>query len=125
APVLFKTGDIIDVKIVKLDAAGRLETVSLEQTPILQGALLAIDNRSGQIRAMVGGSNFERSKFNRATQAARHVGSAFKPFVYTAAIDRGYTPSSILIDEPSSFPAGPFQPLYEPKNYDGKFEGPV
>ncbi len=125
APVLFKVGDLIDVKIVKADQGGKVESVSLEQTPILQGALLAIDNRTGQIRAMVGGFNFEKSKFNRATQAARQVGSAFKPFVYTAAIDRGYTPSSMLVDDPVSFPAGPGQPLYSPKNYDGKFEGGI
>jgi len=106
-PALFAVGDLIDVKVVKADQAGKLESVSLEQTPMVQGALLAIDNRTGQVRAMVGGSNFEKSKFNRATQAARHVGSAFKPFVYTTAIDRGYTPSSILIDEPVSYPAGP------------------
>jgi penicillin-binding protein 1A len=124
-PALFNVGDLIDVKVVKADQGGKLESVSLEQTPILQGALLAIDNRTGQVRAMVGGFNFEKSKFNRATQAARQVGSAFKPFVYTAAIDRGYTPSSILIDEPVSFEAGPGQPLYAPKNYDGKFEGNV
>jgi penicillin-binding protein 1A len=124
-PALFKVGDLIDVRIVKADASGKLEAVALEQTPIVQAALLAIDNHTGQIRAMVGGFNFERSKFNRAVQAARQVGSAFKPFVYTAAIDRGYTPSSIIIDEPISYPAGPNQPLYAPHNYDGKFEGSV
>jgi penicillin-binding protein 1A len=125
AAVLLKAGDLIDVKVVKVDPAGKLESVALEQTPIIQGALLALDNRTGQILAMVGGFDFEKSKFNRATQAARQVGSAFKPFVYTAAIDRGYTPASILVDEPASFPAGPGQPLYEPKNYDGKFEGNI
>ena len=71
APALFKAGDIIDVRIVKADPRGKVESVALEQTPIVQGALLAIDNRSGQIRAMVGGSNFDRSKFNRAVQAQR------------------------------------------------------
>ena len=60
----------------------------------MEGAVLAIDNRTGQIKAMVGGYSFERSKFNRATQALRQVGSAFKPFVYTTAIDRGYTPTT-------------------------------
>jgi penicillin-binding protein 1A len=124
-PALVKVGDLIDVRVTKADPAGKIEAVSLEQNPIIQGALLAIDNRTGQIRAMVGGSNFDRSKFNRAVQAARQVGSGFKPFLYTAAIDRGYTPSSILIDEPVSYPAGPNQPLYQPKNYDGKFEGAV
>ncbi len=124
-PALFKPGDIIEVRIETIDDAGRIAKVALEQTPILEGALVALDNRTGQIRAMVGGFDFERSKFNRATQAARQVGSAFKPFVYTAAIDRGYTPASTLIDEPESFPAGPNQPLYTPKNYDGRFEGAI
>ena len=84
-----------------------------------------IDNRTGQIRAMVGGFSFDRSKFNRATQAHRQVGSLFKPFVYTAAIDRGYTPTSVIVDEPVSYNAGPGQPPYQPKNYDGKYEGGV
>ena len=125
APVLFKVGDLIDVRIVKAGPDGKPESVSLEQNPILQGALLAIDNKTGQIRAMVGGFSFERSKFNRATQAERQVGSAFKPFVYTAAIDRGYTPSSIVLDEPVTYSPGPDQPLYEPQNYDGHFEGAI
>ena len=124
-PALFKTGDVVDVKLTKLDEAGKPAAVSLEQTPILEGALLAIDNRTGQVRAMVGGFSFDRSKFNRATQAYRQVGSAFKPFVYTAAIDRGYTPSSLIVDEPVAYNVGPDQPLYTPKNYDGKFEGAV
>ena len=97
----------------------------LEQSPLVEGALVAIDNRTGQIRAMVGGFSFDRSKFNRATQAHRQVGSLFKPFVYTAAIDRGYTPTSIIVDEPVSYDPGPGQPLYQPKNYDGKYEGGV
>jgi penicillin-binding protein 1A len=124
-PALFKVGDLIEVKVTKLDDAGKPAAVSLEQSPILEGALMAIDNKTGQIRAMVGGFSFDRSKFNRATQAYRQVGSAFKPFVYTAAIDRGYTPTSLIIDEPVSYEAGPFQPPYTPKNYDGKFEGAV
>ena len=97
----------------------------LEQAPAIEGALLAIDNRTGQIRAMVGGFSFARSKFNRATQAKRQVGSLFKPIVYTAAIDRGFTPVSVFIDEPVSYTAGPNQPPYQPLNYDRKFEGPV
>ena len=74
---------------------------------------------------MVGGYNFERSKFNRAVQAQRQLGSLFKPLLYATAIDRGYTPTSIIVDEPISFPAGPDQPEYEPRNYDLEFEGPV
>jgi penicillin-binding protein 1A len=122
---LFKPGDLIEVAIIKLDAGSRMMSVALEQSPVVEGALLAIDNRTGQIRAMVGGFNFERSKFNRAIQAYRQVGSGFKPFVYTAAIDRGFTPISTLSDTPVSFPVGPDQPPYTPQNYDGKFEGPI
>ena len=87
--------------------ARRPTELTLEQPPAVEGALVAIDNRTGQIRAMVGGFSFARSKFNRATQARRQVGSLFKPFVYTAAIDRGFTPVSIFIDEPVSYEAGP------------------
>jgi penicillin-binding protein 1A len=74
---------------------------------------------------MVGGFSFVRSKFNRATQAHRQVGSLFKPIVYTAAIDRGFTPVSVFVDEPVSYEPGPNQPPYQPLNYDRKFEGPV
>ena len=122
---LFTTGDLIEIAITKIEAGSRTIGVTLEQTPVVEGALLAIDNRSGQIKAMVGGFSFERSKFNRAVQASRQVGSGFKPFVYTAAIDRGFTPVSTLSDTPVSFPAGEGQPPYTPQNYDGKFEGPV
>jgi penicillin-binding protein 1A len=74
---------------------------------------------------MVGGFDFARSKFNRATQARRQVGSLFKPVLYSAAIDRGFTAETIFIDEPVSFVAGPNQPPYRPLNYDRKYEGPV
>ena len=88
---LFKPGDLIDVAITKLDDATGAATVTLEQTPLVEGAMLAIDNHTGQIKAMVGGWSFSRSKFNRAVQAYRQLGSTFKPIVYTAAIDRGFT----------------------------------
>ena len=87
--------------------------------------MLAIDNETGQVRALVGGFDFTRSKFNRATQARRQVGSLFGLIVYTAAIDRGFTPVSVFVDEPVSYEPGPNQPPYEPLNYDRKFEGPV
>lgn len=123
-PQLVQGGDLLDVKVLHISDEGTI-TGSLEQTPMLQGALLMIENRTGRILAMVGGLDFDRSKFNRAIQAERQVGSAFKPFVYTAAIDRGYTPISIIDDSPVSFPAGPYQPNYAPENYDRQFEGPV
>ncbi len=121
---LFAPGDVVDVGITKIDDAASTVTVTLEQTPIVEGALIAIENRTGQIKAMVGGWNFNRSKFNRAVQAYRQLGSTFKPIVYTAAIDRGFTPTSILIDEPVTYPAGNGQ-TYSPHNYDHKFQGPI
>src|SRR5438309_518113 len=121
---LFKAGDVIEVAVTKLDEASGGASVALEQTPIVEGAFVAIDNRSGQIKAMVGGWNFNRSKFNRAVQAYRQLGSTFKPIVYTTAIDRGFTPTSILIDAPVSYPAGNRQ-IYTPHNYDHEFLGPI
>jgi penicillin-binding protein 1A len=118
-----KPGDLIDVEITKID--GHTATVNLEQTPIIEGALVAIDNHTGEVRAMVGGYSFSRSKFNRATQAYRQMGSTVKPILYTAAIDRGLTPTTILIDEPTTFDAGAGQPPYQPRNYDRKYMGPL
>jgi penicillin-binding protein 1A len=124
ASALFKVGDLIQVQVNAVQGNAP-QQIALEQDPVVEGALLAIDNKTGQVRAMVGGFDFARSKFNRAVQAKRQVGSAFKPFIYTTAIDRGYTPVSIFIDEPISYPAGPNQPNYEPMNFDRKYEGPV
>jgi penicillin-binding protein 1A len=121
---LFTVGDLIEVEVRELDGDVP-KAIALEQAPLVQGALVALDNETGQVRAMVGGFDFARSKFNRATQAQRQVGSLFKPIVFTAAIDRGFTPVSIFVDEPVSYEPGPDQPLYEPLNYDRKFEGPV
>ncbi|MBM3778950.1 MAG: PBP1A family penicillin-binding protein [Acidimicrobiia bacterium] len=121
---LFRPGDVIEVQVVEL-AEGTPSALLLEQPPAADGALLAIDNRTGEIRAMVGGFSFARSKFNRATQARRQMGSGFKPVVYASAIDYGFTPATLLLDEPMSYPAGPDQPPYEPMNYDQEFEGPV
>jgi penicillin-binding protein 1A len=120
---LVTRGDLIETRILSV-ADGRA-TGTLEQAPEVEGAVLALDNRTGQVLAMIGGYSFERSKFNRATQAYRQVGSAFKPFVYTAAIDSGYTPTTQLMDTPVSFPGGAGQPAYTPLNYDRAFEGPI
>jgi penicillin-binding protein 1A len=121
---LMKVGDLVEVEIKTLDEAAGSASVALEQTPLVQGALVAIDNRTGHILAMVGGSNFARSKFNRAIQAYRQLGSTFKPIVYTAAIDRGFTPVSTIVDDPVSYPATNGQ-IYAPQNYDRTFEGPI
>ena len=119
-PQMLNPGDIAYVKILSLDAGGKAK-VSLEQDSGAQGALVAIDNATGDIRAMVGGRDFSLSKFNRATQALRQVGSSFKPYVYTAAIDQGSRPDDTVLDAPVTFQtaSGP----YSPHNYDEKYEG--
>ena len=122
---LVTRGDLIEARLLAIDAEAHTADAALEQQPSVEGAVLALDNRTGQVRAMIGGFSFDRSKFNRATQAYRQVGSAFKPIVYTAAIDRGYTPVTMLVDTPTTFSAGAGQPPYTPLNYDRKFEGPI
>ena len=117
---IVKTGDVGYVRILTLGTNGAAR-VSLEQDSGVQGSLLAIDNASGGIKAMVGGRDFNESKFDRATQSMRQVGSSFKPYVYTTIIDGGASPDDTILDEPVSFetPSGP----YSPHNYDEKFEG--
>ena len=97
--------------------------MELEQALTVQGALLAIDNPSGEIKAMVGGSSFEDSKFDRATQALRQTGSSFKVYVYAAAIQKGFSPFDTIVDAPVTFRSGGQD--YSPKNYDEKFEGRI
>jgi penicillin-binding protein 1A len=119
---LLRVGDIVYVKVLAMEAGGRAH-VSLEQDSGVEGALVAIDNATGEIKAMVGGRDFNLSKFNRATQALRQVGSSFKPYVYTAVIDEGGSPDDTIVDAPTTFQtaSGP----YTPHNYDGKFEGTI
>jgi penicillin-binding protein 1A len=96
------------------------------QMPEVEAALHAIDPRTGAVRALVGGFDFARSKFNHVTQAWRQPGSSFKPFIYSASLEKGFTPASILNDEPIVFPASVTgSQAWEPKNYDGKYEGPM
>ncbi len=94
------------------------------KTPYLQGAVVAIDPRNGYVRALVGGRDWNQSNFNRALQARRQPGSSFKPFVYTAAMDNGFKPTDIIVDEPVTFPGGNGKP-YAPQNYDHTYRGPV
>ena len=117
---LLRAGDICYVKILALNANGSAR-VSLEQDSGAQGALMAIDNATGGIKAMVGGRDFSESKFDRATQALRQVGSSFKPYVYTTVIDKGASPNDTILDEPVTFETG--SGPYSPHNYDEKFEG--
>ena len=99
-------------------------TWEITQLPEVEGAFVALDPRSGAIHALVGGFDFNKNKFNHVTQAWRQPGSSFKPFIYSAALEKGFTPSTVVNDSPLFFDAGVTggQP-WEPKNYDGKFEG--
>jgi len=119
---ILAAGDVVYIKILALDAGGKAR-ISLEQDSGAEGALVALDNATGEIKAMVGGRDFNLSKFNRATQALRQVGSSFKPYVYTAVIDEGGSPDDTILDAPVTFPtlSGP----YSPHNYDNKFEGTI
>lgn len=118
---ILSIGDLVYVKVLALDKTSA--RVSLEQDSGAQGALVAIDNTTGEIKAMVGGRDFDESKFNRATQALRQTGSSFKPYVYSAAIEEGATPDDVIYDGPVTFStaSGP----YTPHNYDGKYEGNI
>jgi penicillin-binding protein 1A len=118
---LLKVGDLAQFQILELRE--NTVRVQLEQQPAPQGAMLAIDNPTGEIKAMVGGYSFEDSKFNRATQAFRQVGSSFKVYVYADALEKGATPFDTILDAPFTVISGG-QP-YSPRNYDEKFEGTI
>lgn len=99
---------------------------AIRQLPEVEGAFVSMDPRTGLIRAMVGGFDFERNKFNHVTQAWRQPGSSFKPFIYSAALEKGFTPATVVNDAPLFYDAGSTgSRAWEPKNYDGKFEGPM
>ena len=102
------------------------DTWEITQLPEVEGAFVAIDPRDGSIKALVGGFDFAKNKFNHVTQAWRQPGSSFKPFIYSAALEKGFTPATVINDAPLFFEAGVTggQP-WEPKNYDGTFEGPM
>ncbi len=117
--------DVILVKAIEKTDDHSQWILSLEQIPTVQGALLCLEADTGYVRAMVGGYDFSESQFNRAVQAKRQPGSAFKPLIYSAALDKGLTPSSIIIDSPFISPIGEEDDLWKPKNYKEKFYGPT
>jgi penicillin-binding protein 1A len=121
AAELVKPGDLVTVQINELN--GTAAEVELEQVPVAQAALIAIDNATGGIKAMVGGYDFEDSKFDRATQAMRQTGSSFKVYVYAEALAQGASPFDTVVDEPITFHTG--SENYSPHNYDEKFEGRI
>ena len=119
---ILKPGDIVKVSIKSIKGSAVL--LSLEQEPQVEGALVAIDQQTGYIRAIIGGYDFVKSDFNRALYAKRQPGSAFKPIIYAAALDHGFTPASVFVDEPVTYPGGP-RGAWTPENADHKFYGPT
>ncbi len=120
-------GDVVAVEAVSSTKDGKAYgpgTFALRQIPNVNGALIALDPHTGRVLALTGGFSFEASQFNRATQAMRQAGSAFKPFVYLTAVDSGFTPSSLILDAPFVIDQGPGLGRWKPANYTKKFYGP-
>jgi penicillin-binding protein 1A len=120
-PAGLAANDVVAVR--RVAAPGAALQFTLDADPQLEGALVSIDLTTGYVKAMVGGYDYERSQFNRVAQALRQPGSAFKPFIYAAALDRSYTPASVIIDEPIVLAGG--RQAWMPQNYDEKFNGPT
>ena len=123
-------GDVIVVEKVEKPAGQNAKpyppkTYALRQVPNVEGGVVVMDTQTGRVLAMSGGWSYGRSQFNRAVQAARQPGSSFKPFVYLAAMDNGFTPASIVLDAPFSYDPGYGQPIWTPKNYGGDYLGPT
>jgi len=121
--VILKRGDVVPVMVKSISKDKKEAVATLEQEPLAQAALVAIDPRTGQIKAMVGGSSFRRTQLNRATQTVRQAGSSMKPYVYTAALEHGFTAASRIVDEPTDFKDPWTGSVWTPKNYDRKFKG--
>jgi len=124
---VLQRGEVIAVERVDKDSEGTTypaDAFGLRQIPKINGAIIAMDPHTGRVLAMSGGYSFERNQFNRVTQARRQPGSAFKPFVYLAAMDAGYTPSTLILDAPFVIDQGPGLPKWRPANYTQKFYGP-
>ena len=118
---LFKVGDVIEVGVKKV--AGDAVQFALEQTPIVEGALMAVDPRTGAVRAMIGGYDFRRSEYNRSTSARRQPGSAFKPIIYATAVNQGLSPGTPIVDSGVVYNENDPEMTWRPENYEGKFYG--
>ena len=118
---LFKVGDVIEVGVKKV--AGEVVQFTLEQTPIVEGALMAVDPRTGAVRAMIGGYDFKRSEYNRATSARRQPGSAFKSIIYATAVNQGLSPGTPIVDSGAVYNENDADMVWRPENYDQKFHG--
>ncbi len=122
---LLKTGDVVQVKVKASPTKDQPLLLTLEQEPLVQGGLVCIDPKTGYVKAMMGGRDFIESQFNRAVNSRRQPGSAFKPFIYAAALEKGYTPSTILMDSPVEYSDPDGGTYWVPKNYDKDFMGPI
>lgn len=120
---LLKPGDVIEVAVKKVDRD--LVHLRLEQTPIVEGGLVAIDPRTGAIRAMVGGFDFSRSEYNRAVMAHRQPGSAFKPIIYATALSQGMSPATLVLDAPVVYEQEDEEKIWKPENYERRFFGMI
>jgi len=118
-----KPGDVILVKVVEPMSSSQTWRVSLEQKPEVQAALLCIEASTGHVKVMIGGRDFRESQFNRAIQSRRQPGSAFKPIIYAAALDKGYTPATVIVDSPIVFQDEKMDFKWKPKNYGQTFHG--
>ena len=126
ATKLVQVDDIVLVKVLAVDAENQTAKLALDMEPLLEGALVSIDPKTGYLLALVGGYDFYRSKFNRAVQAMRQPGSSFKPFVYLTALERGRTPSDIIVDEEVAFVIDPrTKKTWTPKNFGHNHKGPM
>jgi penicillin-binding protein 1A len=122
---LLKMGDVVHVRMKEPIKDGQPMIFTLDQEPLVQGALLCLDPKTGYVKAMVGGRDFVESQFNRAIHSRRQPGSAFKPFIYAAALEKGYTPSTLLMDSPLEYSDLDGSTYWAPKNYDKNFMGPI
>ncbi|MBW1889417.1 MAG: PBP1A family penicillin-binding protein [Deltaproteobacteria bacterium] len=122
---VLKVGDVIQVKTVGKNEETGLWDLLLDQKPVAEAALLCIAGGTGHVKVMVGGRDFMESQFNRAVQSRRQPGSAFKPVIYAAALDKGYTPATMIIDSPIVFKDAQMDFTWKPKNYGKKFYGPT
>ena len=120
---VFRSGDVLRLRLG--DAKGDEWIANVEQDPGIEGAIMSISPETGRVVCMVGGRNFKISQFNRCTQAARQPGSSFKPVIYAAALDKGYTEASVLMDSPITFPDHTAKGSWTPENFDRRYLGPI
>lgn len=125
APYAPKIGDLLLVQVKSIHPKSGEVWVTLDQEPEVQGALVAIDPYTGYVKALVGGYDYKKTEFNRVVQSRRQPGSSFKPIIYAAALDKGYTPASIIVDSPVIYEQALLGQTWKPKNYDAVFHGPT